>query len=44
MCKYAQILIAVALSGWLLPARGANIKPDKRRAQVAYQLGVQTAK
>ena len=43
MCKLnytvARILISVAISGLLFSVTGAEVKPDKKKSQAAYQTG-----
>src|SRR5438477_9874176 len=34
-----RILLALALAGLFAPAHGADVKPDKKKSQAAYQRG-----
>src|ERR1039457_6308360 len=37
--RLVQLALLLAVAGWLLPARGADAKPDKKRSQAALLLG-----
>src|SRR5450432_4813465 len=35
----ARVALLLAVAGWLLPAGGADTKPDKKKSQAALQRG-----
>ena len=37
--RFARIAFTLALAGMLIPADGADVKPDKKKSQAAYQRG-----
>ena len=37
--QLARLALLLAVTGWLVPAGGADVKPDKKKSQAALQRG-----